>query len=91
MQPLFVKAILLGVMPEEACFDNGYPSPWSYALLRLMGVKPRIGFRKNAKLGWRGKSRILSLHFRKIVNAGRLNPDWLQALDFDPDFQGLDN
>ena len=85
MPPLFVKAILLGVMPEEACFDNGYASPWSYALLGLMGVKPRIGFRKNAKLGWRGKPGTLRLRFRKMVNAGLLNPDRLQALDLDPD------
>ena len=40
MMPLLVKAILLGVMPEEACFDNGYASPWSYALLGLANIKP---------------------------------------------------
>lgn len=82
---LLVKAILVGVMPEEACFDNGYASPWSYALIGLLGVKPLIGFRKNAKPGWRGKPKTLRLRFRKMVNAGVLKRDRLQALDLDPD------
>ena len=80
-----VKAILLGVMPEKACFDNGYASPWSYALLGLLGMKPLIGFRKNAKHGWRGKPKTLRLRYRKMVNAGVLKCDRLQALDLDPD------
>jgi len=55
MVVLLVKTLLLGVMPKEAGFDNGYASPWSYALLGLTTIKPFIGFRKNAKPNWRGK------------------------------------
>ena len=85
MPPLLVKALLLGVMPEEACFDNGYALPWSYSILGLMAIRPLIGFRRNAKPCWRGKPKTLRLRFRKMVNRGLLEPDRLQALDLDPD------
>jgi len=84
MVVLPVKAMLLGVFPNEAGFDNGYASPWSYALLGLTAVKPFIGFRKNAKPNWRGKPRTLRLRFRKMVEAGVLEADRLKALGLNP-------
>lgn len=80
MVVLLVKAMLLGVMPEEAGFDNGYASPWRYALLGLTTIKPFIGFRKNAKPNWRGKPRTLRLRFKKMVRAGALTSDRLNPL-----------
>jgi len=85
MVVLLVKALLLGVIPEAAGFDNGYSSPWSYALLGLTTVKPFIGFRKNAKPNWRGKPRTLRLRFKKMIKAGRLKADRLKALGLNPD------
>lgn len=82
---LLVKALFLEVTPQEAVFDNGYASLWSYTLLGLLGVKPFIGFRKKAKPNWRGKPKTLKLRYRKMVNAGVLKRDRLQALDLDPD------
>ena len=82
---LLIKTILLGVMPEKACFDNGYASSWSYALLGLLGMKPLIGLRKNAKPNWRGKPKTLRLRFMKMVKTGVLNPERLQPLNLDPD------
>ena len=84
MVPLLVKAILLGLMPEEACFDNGYASPWSYALLGLTNIKPLICLRRNAKPNWRGKPKTLRLRFRKMVMAGVLEAERLQALELSP-------
>jgi hypothetical protein len=84
MPPLLVKAILLGVIPEEACYDNGYASPWSYSILGLMGIKPLIGFRRNAKPSWRGKPKTLRLRYKKMVKAAALKTERLQALDLDP-------
>lgn len=79
-----LKAMLLGVMPEEASFDNGYSSPWNYALLGLTAIKSLIGFRKNAKPNWRGKSKTLRLRFKKMVKAGVLKADRLKALGLNP-------
>jgi len=84
MVVLLVKALLLGVMPEEASFDNGYASPWSYALLGLTTVKPLIGFRKNAKPNWRGKPKTLRFRFKKMVKSGVLKADRLKALRLNP-------
>jgi hypothetical protein len=84
MPPLLVKAILLGVILEEACYDNGYASPWSYSILGLMGIKPLIGFRRNAKPSWRGKPKTLRLRYKKMVKAAALKTERLQALDLDP-------
>jgi len=84
MAPLLVKAMVLGMMPEEACLDNGYASPRNYALLGLTTIKPRIGFRKNAKPNWRGKPKTLRLRFRKMVKAGVLTVDRLQQLGLNP-------
>jgi len=83
--PLFLKAITQGVIPGEACFDNGYSSPRIYALLGLLGVKPLIGFRRNAKPDWRGKPETLRLRFRKMVEAGILTADRLKALGLSPE------
>jgi len=85
MVVLFLKAMFLGVMPKEACFDNGYASPLNYALLGLANIKPLIGFRKNAKPNWRGKPKTLRLRFKKMVKTGVLKTERLQALDLDPD------
>jgi len=85
MVVLLLKAILLGVMPKEASFDNGYASPWNYALLGLTTINLLIGFRRNAKPNWRGKPKTLRLRFRKMVNAGVLTADRLQALGLNPD------
>ncbi|MBS7615241.1 hypothetical protein KEJ18_05885 [Candidatus Bathyarchaeota archaeon] len=85
MVVLLVKALLLGVVPKEAGFDNGYASPWSYALLGLTAVKPFIGFRKNAKPSWRGKPRTLRLRFKKMVKAGVLTAERLKAVGISPD------
>jgi len=80
MVVLLVKAMLLGVFPNEAGFDNGYSSPWSYALLGLTTIKPFIRFRKNAKPNWRGKPRALRLRFKKTVKAGVLTSERLTPL-----------
>jgi hypothetical protein len=85
MVVLLVKAMLLGVFPKEAGFDNGYTSPWSYALLGLTNIKPFIRFRKNAKPNWRGKPRTLRLRFKKMVKAGVLTSDRLNPLGISPD------
>ncbi|MBM3120407.1 MAG: hypothetical protein FJ006_12850 [Chloroflexi bacterium] len=85
MVVLLVKALLLGVFPNETGFDNGYASPWSYALLGLTTIKPFIGFRKNAKSNWRGKPKTLRLRFKKMVKAGVLKADRLKALGLNPD------
>lgn len=92
MVVLLMKTMLLGVMPKEACFDNGYASPWSYALLGLTNIKSLIGFRRNAKPNWRGKPKTLRLRFRKMVKAGVLTADRLQALglNLNPDENSLD-
>jgi len=84
MVVLFLKTMFLGVMPKEACFDNGYSSPWNYALLGLTTIRPFIGFRKNAKPNWRGKPKTLRLRFRKMVKAGVLKTERLQALGLNP-------
>jgi hypothetical protein len=92
MVPLLAKAMLLGVNPKEACFDNGYSSPWNYALVGLLEAKPLIGFRENAKLGWRGKPKTLRLRYRKMVKAGVLQPKHLSTLclDSNPDENSID-
>jgi len=84
MVVLLVKALLLGVMPKEASFDNGYASPSNYALLGLTTMKPLIGFRKNAKPNWKGKPKTLRLRYRKMVKAGVLKADRLKALGLNP-------
>jgi len=92
MVVLLMKALLLGVMPKEAGFDNGYASPSNYALLGLTTMKPLIGFRKNAKPNWRGKPKTLKLRYRKMVKAGVLKADRLIALGLNPnpDENGID-
>jgi len=80
MVVLLVKALLFGVIPEAAGFDNGYASSWSYALLGLTAIKPFIGFRKNTKPNWRGKPRTLRLRFKKMVKAGVLTAERLKPL-----------
>lgn len=75
-----MKSMLLGVFPNEAGLDNGYPSPWSYALLGLTNIKGFIRFRKNAKPNWRGKPRTLRLRFKKMVKAGVLKAERLKPL-----------
>ena len=50
------------------------------ALLGLTIIKPFIGFRKNAKLSWRGKPRTLRLRFKKMVKAGVLTSERLNPL-----------
>ena len=47
--------------------DNGYSSPWNYAMLWLMRIKPWIAFRQRAKPSWRGRLRTLRLRYRKMV------------------------
>jgi len=81
---LILKAMLLGVMPEEACFDNGYASSGSYSILGLTEVKPSIGFRRNAKPNWRGKPKPLRFRLRKMVEAGVLKATRLQTLGLSP-------
>jgi hypothetical protein len=61
----------LGFRLRRLYADNGYSSPWNYAMLWLMRTRPWIGFRRNAKPGWRGKPRTLRLRYRKKVT-GRL-------------------
>jgi len=92
MVVLLVKALLLGVVPKEAGFDNGYSSHWSYALLGLTTIKPFIGFRKNAKPSWRGKPRTLRLRFKKMVKTRVLTSERLNPLgiSLNPDENGIE-
>ena len=84
LAPLIMKARLLGLKVKEAIYDNGYTSLWNYATLWLMGLKAMIRFRKNTKPGWRGKPKTLRLRYRKMVKAGILKADLLEALGLDP-------
>lgn len=87
LTPLLLKARLLGLRVIEAVYDNGYSSPLNYASTWLMNVKSRIGFRRRAKPGWRGKPRTLRLRYRKMVKAGLLKAEALEALGLHPDPQ----
>lgn len=62
----------LGFKLRRLYADNGYSSPWNYAMLWLMRIKPWIGFRRKAKPSWRGRLRTLRLRYRKMIR-GRLN------------------
>jgi len=62
----------LGFKLRRLFADNGYSSPWNYAMLWLMRIKPWISFRRRAKPGWRGRLRTLRLRYRKTVK-GRSN------------------
>jgi len=90
--PLLLKTMLLGIMPKEACFDNGYSSSGNYSILGLTGVKTLIGFRKNAKPNWRGKPKTLRLRYRKMVEAGILKTESLLTLGLhpNPDMNSID-
>lgn len=83
--PMLVKAIVNGVTPEEAAFDNGYAWHVNYEVLGLMGIRPLIGFREKAKPSWRGKPETLKLRYRKMVKAGVLNAQKLEELGMSPD------
>jgi len=93
MMPLLAKALVHGFRPKEAVFDNGYASYWNYEIPRLMGIKLQIGFRKRAKMGWRGKPKTLKLRYRKMVKAGKLSAEKLKELGLqsDPDKNGLED
>jgi hypothetical protein len=83
--PLLARALVHGVRPRAAVFDNGYASHWNYEIPSLLGVEPRIGFRRNAKPGWRGKPETLRRRYRKRVKAGKLAPERRQTLGMRPD------
>jgi hypothetical protein len=93
MMPLLAKSLVHGFRPKEAVFDNGYASYWNYEIPRLMGIKLQIGFRKRAKMGWRGKTKTLKLRYRKMVKAGKLSAMKLKELGMqsDPDENGLED
>ena len=88
MMPLLAKALVHGFRPKEAVFDNGYASYWNYEIPRLMGIKLQIGFRRRAKMGWRGKTKTLKLRYRKMVKAGKLSASKLEELGMPPDPDG---
>ena len=85
MMPLVAKAFADGLQPKEAVFDNGYASYWNYEIANLLGLKLRIGFRRRAKVGWRGKPKTLKLRFRKMVKAGKLSAEKLKELGMQSD------
>lgn len=93
MVPLLARALVHGLRPREAVFDNGYASHWNYEIPSLLLIKPRIGFRRNAKPNWRGKPRTLMLRYRKMVKAGKLDAQKLGELGMhpDPDRNSLDD
>ena len=86
--PLLARALVHGIRPRDAVFDNGYASHWNYEIPSLLGVEPLIGFRRNAKPGWRGKPETLRLRYRKMVKAGTLSAAKLEALGMQPDQEG---
>ena len=85
MVPMLVKAIVNGVLPEEAAFDNGYASYINYEVLGLIGIRPLIGFREKTVPSWRGKPKTLKLRYKKMVKAGKLEPEKLHKLGMSPD------
>lgn len=93
MMPLVAKAFADGLKPKEAAFDNGYASYWNYEIANLLGIKLQIGFRRRAKVGWRGKPKTLKLRFRKMVKAGKLCAEKLKELGMhsDPEKNSLDD
>jgi hypothetical protein len=93
MMPLLAKALFDGIKPTHAVFDNGYASYWNYEIPNLLGIKLQIGFRRRAKLSWRGKPKTLKLRFRKMVKAEKLSAMQLKGLGMqsDPDKNGLED
>ena len=93
MMPLLAKALFDGIRPKEAVFDNGYASYWNYEIPNLLGIKLLIGFRRRAKLSWRGKPKTLKLRYRKMVKAGKLSAMKLKELGMqsDSDKNGLED
>ncbi|MBS7633715.1 transposase [Candidatus Bathyarchaeota archaeon] len=85
MLPLLVKAMVHGIRPEEAVFDNGYAGYWNYEIPNLLLIKTRIGFRRNARPNWRGKPKTLRLCYKKMVKAGKLDAQKLEELSLHPD------
>lgn len=85
MLPLLVKAMVHGIRPEEAVFDNGYAGYWNYEIPNLLLIKTRIGFRRNARPNWRGKPETLRLRYKKMVKAGKLDAQKLEELSLHPD------
>ena len=85
MMPLLAKALSDGFRPKQAVFDNGYASYWNYEIPNLLGIKLQIGFRRRAKMGWRGRPRTLKLRYRKMVEAGKLSAEKLKELGMHPD------
>jgi len=85
MMPLLAKALFDGIRPKEAVFDNGYANYWNYEIANLLCIKLLIGFRRRAKLNWRGKPKTLKLRYRKMVKAGKLDVQKLEELSMHPD------
>lgn len=85
MIPLLVKALVHGIKPKEAVYDNGYAGYWNYEIPNLLLIKLLIGFRGNAKPSWRGKSRTLKLRYKKMIKAGKLDAEKLEELGMHPD------
>jgi hypothetical protein len=83
--PLLAKALFDGIRPKEAVFDNGYANYWNYEIANLLCIKLLIGFRRRAKLSWRGKPKTLKLRYRKMVKAGKLDVQKLEELGMHPD------
>lgn len=83
--PMLAKAVVDGFKIKTVLGDNGYAGYWNYEILNLLGVETFIGFRENAKFGWRGKPKTLKLRFRKMIKAGRLSAEKLAELGMDAD------
>lgn len=93
MVPLLIKALVHGIKPEKAVFDNGYTGHWNYGIPNLLLIESVIGFRKNAKPNWKGNPRTLKLRYRKLVKIGKLSAEKLEELGMhpDPDRNSLDD
>jgi hypothetical protein len=85
MVPLLAKAVADGFQPKAVFSDNGYAGYWNYEILNLLGIETFIGFRENAKPGWRGNAQTLKLRLRKMIKAGELSVEKLAELGIDAD------
>ena len=85
MLPMLAKALADSFKPEVVVVDNGYAHYFNYEIPNLLGIKLLIGFRGRPKPSWRGKPKTLKLRYRKMIKAGRLDPQKLAELDVQAD------